>query len=234
MSEQSGEISTEGGRLRRSGSEIHYWITGPKDGPLIACTHGASMNHRMFNPQIQSLIAEGYRVLTWDVRGHGQSKPIGEEFSVSSVTDDLIALIDYLGYETAILIGHSFGGYVSQEFAFQSSERVDALVVIGATDITTLPSWLERLGLKLSPSLFKVWPDGHLRTLVAENTAVTPEVQEYAAEASRQLSKEEFVIVWKAISTCLHEEPDYRIQQPFLLAHGEYVHSTGAVHVAPA
>ncbi|WP_246998818.1 alpha/beta fold hydrolase [Halosolutus gelatinilyticus] len=180
------------------------------------------MDHRMFDPQIAPLVDEGYRVVTWDVRGHGQSKPIGDEFTVSTVADDLLALIDHLGHETAILIGQSFGGYVSQEVVFRHPARVDAVVVIGTTDITTLPSRLERLGLKLSPYLFKVWPAGHLRTLIAENTAVTPDVQQYAADAAGQMTKQEFVTVWKAVATCLHEEPGYRIQQPFLLTHGEY------------
>ena len=227
------ELCTESGTLQRSGSEIHYWVTGPEDGPLVACTHGASMDHRMFNPQVQPLVAAGYRVLTWDIRGHGTSKPIGEEFSVASVADDLRALINQLGNKTAILVGHSFGGYVCQELTFQSPERVDALVVIGATDITTLPSRLERLGLTLAPYLFKIWPDNNLRKLVARNTAITPDVQRYAEEASRQLSKKEFVTVWKAIASCLHEESSYRIQQPFLLTHGELDETGIVAKVAP-
>lgn len=233
MSEQNGEPVTEDGRLQRSSSEIHYWITGPEDGPLVVCTHGASMDHRMFDSQVPPLVAEGYRVLTWDIRGHGQSKSLGEEFTLATVTEDLRTLINHLGYETVILIGQSFGGYVSQELTFRCPKRVAALVVIGATDITTLPSRLERVGLKLSPYLFKVWPERHLRKLVAENTAVTPEVQQYAAEASRQLSKQEFVTVWKAIATCLREDPGYRIQQPFLLVHGKLDETGIVAKVAP-
>ena len=231
--EQDDESITEEGQLRRSGTEIRYWVTGPDDGPLVACTHGAAMDHRMFDTQIQPLVTAGYRVLTWDIRGHGISKPIGEEFSVTSVADDLQALIHHLEHETVILLGHSFGGYVSQQLTYRSPESVDALLVIGATDITTLPSRLERLGLRLSPSLFKIWPDSNLRTLVAENTAVTPEVQQYAEDACRQLSKKEFITVWKAISSCLYEDPEYRIQQPFLLTHGEHDETGIVAKAAP-
>jgi 3-oxoadipate enol-lactonase len=39
MNGQHGEFPTEGERLQRSGSDIHYWIAGPDDGPLVACTH---------------------------------------------------------------------------------------------------------------------------------------------------------------------------------------------------
>nr|WP_255679373.1 alpha/beta hydrolase [Haladaptatus salinisoli] len=138
--------------------------------------------------------------MTGDVRGHGASKPIGEEFSVVSVAEDLRALIDHLDHETVKLMGALVRGACLPRTYISVPGAVDALVVIGATDITTLPSRLERVGLKLSPYVFKVWPDGHLRKLVAENTAVTSEVQQYAGEASHQLSKKEFVTVWKAIA----------------------------------
>ncbi|WP_227357110.1 alpha/beta fold hydrolase [Haladaptatus salinisoli] len=59
MSERPDESRTERGQLRRSGSEIHYWITGPEDGPLVACTHGASMDHRMFDPQVHRSSLQG-------------------------------------------------------------------------------------------------------------------------------------------------------------------------------
>lgn len=222
MTEQQDDLLTKGGELRRSGSQIHYWVAGPDNGPLVAFTHGASMDHRMFDAQVSPVVAEGYRVLTWDVRGHGRSKPIGTEFTVPAVAEDLLALIDHLGHEKAVLVGQSFGGYVSQELAFRHSERVAALVVIGSIDVTVLPSRLERLGLTLSPYLFKLWPDSHLRKVVAKQTAVKPEVQRYAHEATRQLSKPEFVTVWKAVAHCLHEEPDYRLQQPLLVTHGKH------------
>lgn len=212
---------TEGDSLRRSGSDLHYWIAGPEDGPLVAFTHGASMDHHMFDPQVSAVVEAGYRVLTWDIRGHGRSKPIGEPFTVQAVAEDLLAIIDQLGHAKAILVGQSFGGYVSQELTFRHPERVAALVVIGATDITTPPSRLSLTALKLSPLTFRLWPDWHLRKLVAKNTAVTPEGQEYAYEATRKLTKREFVTVWEAIADCLHEEPGYRIPVPFLLTHGE-------------
>lgn len=207
--------------LRRSGSDIHYWIAGPEVGPLVAFTHGASMDHHMFDSQRSAVVEAGYRLLTWDIRGHGRSKPIGEPFTVQAVAEDLLAIIDQLDHEKAVLVGQSFGGYVSQELTFRHPERVGALVVLGATDITTPPSRLSVTALKFSPLTFKLWPDWHLRKLVAKHTAVTPAVQEYAYEATQKLSKQEFVTVWKAVADCLHEEPGYHIPVPFLLTHGE-------------
>lgn len=207
--------------LDRLGSIIHYWDVGPKEAPVVVLTHGASMNHRMFDDQLEPLLEEGYRVVSWDVRGHGISKPIGKEFSTQIVVDDLVAILDQCEIDTCALVGQSFGGYISQELLFQYPERVTALVVVGATDITAVPPTLENLALKLSPYLFRIWPNKHLRKMIADRTAEIASTKRYAYNATSQLSKSEFVTVWKAVANTLHAEPGYVINRPFLLTHGE-------------
>ena len=64
------------GVLERKGCPLHYWTTGPEGLPLVVFTHGACVDHHSFDPQI-SAVAGDYRVLAWDVRGHGQSQPMG-------------------------------------------------------------------------------------------------------------------------------------------------------------
>lgn len=219
--------------VQRSGSTLHYWLSGPEDGRLVTFTPGASMDHRMFDEQVPAVASAGYRVLTWDVRGHGQSKPIGENFHVSAVADDLFALMELLGREKAVFVGQSFGGYVAQEALFRHPERVEAMALIGCTDITVLPSKLEYWALKLSPIMFRLWPDGNLRKQIAKNTAVKPEVRDYAYEATRMLSKKEFVAVWEAVASVLHEEPGHRIERPLLLTHGEHDRTGIVAKVAP-
>lgn len=187
----------------------------------------------MFDEQASAVASAGYRVLTWDVRGHGLSKPMGEDFTMPAVAEDLLALMDSSGYENAVFVGQSFGGYVAQEVLFRHPERVEALVVIGSTNITVLPSKLEYWALRLSPIMFRLWPDGNLRKLIAKSTALKPEVQSYAYEATRVLSKEEFVTVWKAVANALHEETDYRIQHPLLLTHGDRDRTGNVAKEAP-
>ena len=61
--------------LERQCAPLHFWIEGPEDRPLVICIHGATIDHRMFAAQISALTPK-YRVLTWDVRGHGRSRPL--------------------------------------------------------------------------------------------------------------------------------------------------------------
>jgi pimeloyl-ACP methyl ester carboxylesterase len=125
--------------LERVGCTLHYWLTGREDRPLVVLSHGATMDHRMFAAQVAAL-APHYRVLFWDVRGHGLSQPLNEDFSLRQAVADLLALLDHLGYERAALVGHSMGGYISQELAFLQPERVTALVTIDCTP----PAYLVR------------------------------------------------------------------------------------------
>jgi pimeloyl-ACP methyl ester carboxylesterase len=100
--------------VERLGSELHFWVTGPTDGPVVAFTHGASLDHRSFDAQLWPLVDKGFRVLTWDMRGHGRSKPLGAEFAVSTLATDFATIVDQVGCEQATVVGHSMGGYVAR------------------------------------------------------------------------------------------------------------------------
>jgi pimeloyl-ACP methyl ester carboxylesterase len=215
--------ATVEGVLERAGCPIHYWLSGPKDAPLVVFSHGATMDHRMFDAQVPT-VAERYRVLTWDMRGHGRSRPlgdVGEGLLMRDLMEDLIALIDHLGYEKVSLVGQSLGGHLAQDVVFFYPERVTALATIGSSCSTIEQPKLGRLALNLSPIMFKLWPEHNLREQIAKNTAVTPEAQAYAYEAIRQLTKEDFMKVWNAVVSLLHYEPGYRIEHPILITHGD-------------
>jgi 3-oxoadipate enol-lactonase len=229
----AGALPSQQGVLERSGSRIHYWLAGPEEGRLVAFTPGATMDHRMFAPQVSAVVGAGYRALTWDPRGHGLSKPMGEDFSVGAASEDLLAIIDHLGTREAFLVGQSLGGNVAQELVFRHPERVLGLVVIGCTCNTMLPSRLGLLALKASPLAFRLWPYGDLKRRTATGVSAKPDVQEYAREAIARISRKEFLAIWDAAAHTLHEEPGYRIERPLLITHGEADRLGNISKVAP-
>jgi 3-oxoadipate enol-lactonase len=217
----AGELVSQQGVVERSGSRIHYWLTGPEEDRLVAFTPGATMDHHMFDPQVAAVVGAGYRALTWDPRGHGLSKPIGDDFSVGAASEDLLAILDRLGTTEAFLVGQSLGGNVAQELVFRHPERVTALVVIGCTCNTILPSKLGLLALKASPLAFRLWPYGDLKRRTAMAVSARPDVQRYAREAIARVSRKEFLTIWDAAAHTLHKEPGYRVERPLLITHGE-------------
>jgi pimeloyl-ACP methyl ester carboxylesterase len=180
-----------------------------------------TIDHGAFAAQVE-LLAQDYRVLTWDVRGHGLSRPIGGTFSIGEAVEDLIAVLDQVGCHRAAFVGHSMGGYIIQELAFRYPERVLALVSIGSTCTTLKQPVIMRSGALLTPLLFRVGPQAVLYFFISRFSGVGAQTRAYVAEACRRVPKEDIVSIWTAITGCYHYEPDYRITHPLLLTHGRY------------
>lgn len=205
----------------RENNHLHYWLAGPSAAPLIVFTHGAAMDHRMFAAQIPAVTLQ-HRMLMWDVPGHGQSQPWASPFSIRAVVEDLAALLDELRYDQAILVGHSMGGYISQEFLYQYSDRVAALVTIGSTCLTLKHPSIIRWGMRLSPLAISLYPYRWFVSQAAWGITATPGVRAYVREVVGQHSKQTFNAIWGAIMNCIHPEPTYRISQPVLVAYGKF------------
>ncbi|MDO4761705.1 MAG: alpha/beta hydrolase [Corynebacterium sp.] len=98
-------------------------------GTDVVLIHGAGMDRRMYDLQVAPLQDAGCRVLTMDMRGHGESRPA---VAVPEATpeSDVLAMMDDVGMDSAVLVGQSLGGNVCQSLARNSSDRVRALVII--------------------------------------------------------------------------------------------------------
>jgi 3-oxoadipate enol-lactonase len=119
-----------------NGTEIAYQDTG--SGPVVVLSHGFLMDHAMFDPQLAALSAE-FRVITWDQRGHGGS-PASGPFSYWDSARDVLALLDHLGVQRAVLGGVSQGGFLSLRAALLAPERAQALVLIDTQSGTEDPA----------------------------------------------------------------------------------------------
>lgn len=219
--------------LWREGCNLHYWLSGDAANPVVVFCHGASLDHQMFDPQVPLLTEAGYRVLTWDIRGHGQSKPIGLAFDFEIAAADLSAILDWEGVEDLVLIGHSGGGYVAQHFLSSFPDRVKALAVIGSTDLSVRPSAARKMAYRLMPHLYRLIPDRMLRQQFARHMGVSEEVEKYALRATNRLSRDEFIEVFSAAAKVLLEDPGfgdgYRINVPLLIAFGEHDNTNGGI-----
>jgi len=208
--------------LKRSGSTLVYWLTGPEKAPLVVFTHGATIDHRTWNPQLKALEGK-YRVLVWDVRGHGQSQPIGDDFTIAGAAGDLIAILDKLKVKQAVLVGQSMGGNIAQELVFNHPERVSAMFLLGCACNTWKLTGLEKLQIKIGVPMLEHYPSGIWLSQMATRGSIDRKVQSYLAEASEKVRKAgNFNHIWNALPLCLHYEPDYRIECPLMLAHGEH------------
>lgn len=115
--------------LTRNDAEIYHQVSG--EGPVILLTHGFGADHNMWSPQIH-LLESQFKVITWDMRGHGQSASPSElsAYSEAETVQDMVSLLDLVGAKTAIIGGMSLGGYMSLAFHAKYPERVLALLLV--------------------------------------------------------------------------------------------------------
>ncbi len=99
-------------------------------GPTLILAHGHACGVRSWDPQLRGL-ADHYRVVVYDARGHGLSEAPDDAtaYSQQHMVDDLCELMDHLGLARVALGGLSMGGGVVLNFAFAHPDRVSALIV---------------------------------------------------------------------------------------------------------
>jgi pimeloyl-ACP methyl ester carboxylesterase len=116
-------------KLNRDGVAIHYEVSG--EGPALLLTHGYSATGAMWAGQVGPF-SKRYRLITWDMRGHGRSDYPEDPaaYSEEATVADMVALLDLVGAEKAIVGGLSLGGYMSLAFHLAHPERVRALLII--------------------------------------------------------------------------------------------------------
>lgn len=114
--------------ITRDGVKIYYEDHG--SGGAILLTHGYSATSKMWAGQIRPL-SEKYRVITWDMRGHGQSDSPQQQrlYSEAHCIDDMAAILDACGVATAVIAGLSLGGYMSLAFNLKYPQRVIGLML---------------------------------------------------------------------------------------------------------
>lgn len=122
---------------------IHYVDTGG-DGPVVVFSHGNLMDAQMWRHQWEGL-GSSARCIAWDARLHGRTEDDGAPYSYWDAAGDLLGLLDVLGIEQAILVGHSQGGFISMRAALTAPQRVSGLVLVDTTAMAWPPERLAQM-----------------------------------------------------------------------------------------
>ncbi|HVO04640.1 MAG TPA: alpha/beta fold hydrolase [Candidatus Cybelea sp.] len=118
--------------IKIDGVNFHYRLDGPEDGPLVVLGHALAVDHSMWGHQLP-LLAHRFRVLSYDMRGHGRSDATGEDLSrgytLEQLADDVAALTAKLGHSRFHYVGLSIGGMIGQVLALRHRALLDRLVL---------------------------------------------------------------------------------------------------------
>ncbi len=130
----------------KDGVDIFYkdWGTGQP----IVFSHGWPLSSDDWDNQMLFFLSKGYRVIAHDRHGHGRSTQVSDGHDLDHYADDLAALIEHLGLQDAIHIGHSTGGgEVVRYLARHGQSRVSKAALISAVPPLMLKTEANPLGL---------------------------------------------------------------------------------------
>jgi len=121
--------------LPLQGRRIAYDLVGPEDAPTVCITHSLASDGGSWAEQVPALLRGGFRVLRLDMRGHGGSDPVGGDYTMAALADDVAQVLAALAIPRVHYIGLSIGGMIGQAFALAHGERL-----ISAMWCDTLPA----------------------------------------------------------------------------------------------
>ncbi len=155
------------------GHAVGYRRMGPThqtdDTQTILLIHGLAGSSKTWNA-VMPVLAEQFDVIAPDLLGHGESaKPVGD-YSLGAFASGLRDLLAVVDVQTVTIVGHSFGGGVAMQLAYQHPELLDRLILVGSGGLGREVSWLLRM-LTL-PGFEYVMPFGFLKPMVELGTAV--------------------------------------------------------------
>jgi 3-oxoadipate enol-lactonase len=153
-------------KAKVNGTELYYEVTGSEGKPWLVLSHSLACTVRMWDPQVAAF-KDRYRILNYDMRGHGQSAAPQGPYTLDMLADDVLGLMKELKIERATYMGLSIGGMIGQTLALRQTKLFDRMVLADTSHAQppeAIKQWEERIrvaqtqGMKpLVPSTMERW-----------------------------------------------------------------------------
>ena len=157
-------------------------------GPVLLLLHGLGCDHTTWRPVIDAL-AKRYMVVAPDLLGHGRSDKPRADYSVGGYANGVRDLLTVLGIDKVTVVGHSFGGGVAMQFAYQFPERTERMVLVASGGLgpevspairaITTPGFHQAMGLLTLPGVRHLGVAG-LRAAAHSGLKATRDLDEVA------------------------------------------------------
>jgi 3-oxoadipate enol-lactonase len=188
--------------VKVNGTRMHYALDGPAAAPVVTMSHSLGTNLSLWDPQVP-VLARQYRVLRYDVRGHGATEAPTGAFGLEHLVEDLRGLLHALGVARTHLVGLSLGGVIGQAFALKYPQLLHSLVLCNTTSRMPLEArsmWEERVRVARSRGLEPLVEVMLQRWLTPAFRVREPDVAGRVASMIRLTSPEGYVGCYQAIA----------------------------------
>jgi pimeloyl-ACP methyl ester carboxylesterase len=168
-----------------NGVNLHFRDEGDPKSPPIVFVHGHTEDLHTWNKLVNELVVN-YRVIRFDLRRHGLTGPAQDnQYKIENYVTDLSLLIQHLGIDNFVLVGHSMGGRISLKYTIENLEKVNGLVLLCSSgaprkEKTSPPMALRLMKNPLGRALIKrLWSrkmaKDSLMDMVFDGTLITDE-----------------------------------------------------------
>jgi len=133
--------------IKANGIEINYELTGKADAPVVVLSHSLASSMVMWEPQLKVLEPD-FRVLRYDMRGHGNSEVVKGAYKLEVLGNDVISLLDALDIGTVHFMGLSIGGMIGQGLALDHADRLQSVILCDTAPLLpeeAKPLFVERI-----------------------------------------------------------------------------------------
>lgn len=115
-------------KIEVNGIQINYELSGGKEAPVVVLSHSLASSMVMWQPQLE-LLESHFRVLRYDMRGHGKSEATDGAYTLDQLAADVISLLDTLNIDFVHFVGLSIGGMIGQCLALDYADRLQSLTL---------------------------------------------------------------------------------------------------------
>jgi pimeloyl-ACP methyl ester carboxylesterase len=165
-------------KVKGNGIEINLAVWEGAGKPIL-CIHGITANCRCWDTLAESLTPE-YQVIAMDLRGRGQSDKPSQGYALDYHLQDINCLLDDLGLDQAVIMGHSLGAFIGLAFAAEYSERVDRLILVdGGGDLSK--EQMEKVFVGIKPALDRLGQVFPSAEAYLEKMSAAPYIQPWSS-----------------------------------------------------
>lgn len=200
----------------------HYAVEGSGEPVLLVHGVGARLDNW---DGVAAALSRMFKVVRYDLRGHGKSSKVAGPYSLEMFADDAIALLDHLGIARAHVAGHSLGGMIAITLAARYPQRVDRLAVLSAAARRTEEERrrvMERIDLIAHGIPGDHFKNSLSRWFTDEFRAANPELMEEYAARNKENDPACYAAAYTVLATG-EVGPDLpRVKAPTLVVTGEH------------
>ena len=134
-------------KIEINGLNVSYALSGPESAPVVCLSHSLACSAIMWDPQLAAL-ADGFRVLRYDTRGHGETDAPDGPYTLDQLADDAVALLDALEIDKVHWVGLSMGGMIGQSLGIRHPRRLLSLALCDTLSVVPEEAqsiWTERI-----------------------------------------------------------------------------------------